>query len=78
MPDQIEHDGWWLMLCDGCTTYLKLAPSPRAGSLADLLVDDLASWPLDAQAIEGGHRRDSDLGYPLEHGDVPDGDDDLD
>jgi FdhE protein len=77
-PDQNEHDGWRLAHCDACTSYLKLAPALRSGSLADLLVDDLASWSLDRQAVERGLRRQDGIGYPLEHGDLLDGDDDLD
>jgi FdhE protein len=77
-PDRIEYGGWRLAVCDLCTNYLKLAPGPRNGSLAHLLVDDLASWSLDRLAIERGYRRQGGIGYPLEHGDLPDGDDDLD
>ena len=70
--------GWRLLVCDACHSYLKLAPDARPGSLADLLIDDLASWQLDCLAVERGYRRQDSIGFPLEHGDLPDGDDDLD
>jgi hypothetical protein len=70
--------GWRLLACDACYGYLKLASDARLGSLADLLVDDLESWQLDRQAIERGYRRQDGIGYPLEHGDLPDDDGDLD
>jgi FdhE protein len=70
--------GWRLLACDACNSYLKLAPDTRPGSLADLLIGDLASWQLDRLAVERGYRRQDGIGYPLEHGDLPDGDDDLD
>jgi FdhE protein len=76
--DQGASPGWRLLVCDACTSYLKLAPDARPESLANLLMDDVASWRLDRMAIERGYRRQDGVGFPLEHGDLPDGGDDLD
>jgi FdhE protein len=76
--DQGASAVWRLLVCEACHGYLKLAPDTRPGSLADLLIDDLASWQLDRLAIERGYRRQGGIGDPLEHGDLPDGDDALD
>jgi FdhE protein len=66
--DVPELGRWALAGCDTCRAYLKIAPSPRAGRLADLLVDDLATWHLDRRAAEQGRERQSGTGYRLEHG----------
>jgi FdhE protein len=61
---------WRLEACDACQTYLKTAGARRADRLADLLVDDLATWRLDQRAVSRGLTRASDLGYRLEHGEI--------
>ena len=61
---------WTLTGCDTCRAYLKIAPSRRSDRLADLLVDDLATWHLDRLAAEQGRERQSGTGYRLEHGEV--------
>ena len=61
---------WTLAGCDTCRAYLKIASSRRPGRLADLLVDDLATWHLDRLAAEQGRERQSGTGYRLEHGEA--------
>jgi FdhE protein len=63
-----ERDGWRLAVCDSCRAYLKIAPTARSDRLADLLVDDLVTRPLDRLALERGHERQAGAGYRLEQG----------
>ena len=66
--DLADLGRWALAGCDTCRAYLKIAASRRSGRLADLLVDDLATWRLDHLAVEHGRERQSGTGYRLEHG----------
>lgn len=66
--DVPELGRWTVASCDTCRAYLKIGPAPRPGRLADLLVDDLATWRLDRQAAEQGRERQSGTGCRLEHG----------
>jgi formate dehydrogenase maturation protein FdhE len=59
---------WDLAGCDGCPSYLKVAAAPRSDRLADLLMDDLATWRLDRMALERGLTRQTGPGCRLEHG----------
>jgi FdhE protein len=55
--------------CDACRSYLKVADAPRAERLTGLLLDDVASWPLDRLALARGLARPDGPGHRLEHGD---------
>jgi formate dehydrogenase maturation protein FdhE len=60
---------WWLMGCNTCHSYLKVADRGRSDRLAMLLLDDLVTWRLDRAALTHGLARPSGLGHRLEHGD---------
>lgn len=61
---------WELAGCERCRAYLKVAGAPRHERLAELLVDDLATWRLDRQALERGLWRPTGLARRLELADL--------
>jgi hypothetical protein len=72
MLDTVDTPGlgrWTLAGCDACRSYLKVAEGPRSERLAELLLDDLATWPLYRLANRRGLAHPAEPGYRLEHGD---------
>jgi FdhE protein len=63
-----DWNGWTLAGCEDCPEYLKIAPSPRAERLADLMMDDVETWELDRWALDDSRQRRGGVGYRLEHG----------
>lgn len=70
-PAGVAADGWRLLGCGTCRAGLKLADGPRGAALAQLLLDDLATWRLDRAGLAAGLVRPSGLGRRLEHADLP-------
>ncbi len=62
---------WDLFGCRICRSAVKRAEGPRSERLAHLLLDDLATWRLDQEALAVGLSRPAGVGYRLEHADVP-------
>jgi FdhE protein len=61
---------WDLFGCRICHSAVKRADGPRSERLAHLLLDDLATWRLDQEALAEGLSRPSGIGHRLEHADV--------
>jgi len=61
---------WDLFGCRNCDSAIKRAGGPRSERLAHLLLDDLATWRLDQEALAEGLTRASGIGQRLEHADV--------
>jgi hypothetical protein len=61
---------WDLFGCRDCGSAVKRADGPRSERLAHLLLDDLATWRLDQEALAVGLSRPGGIGYRLEHADV--------